>query len=177
MDNVWFTSDIHFFHKNILKFCPRPYSSVEEMNESIIEYWNSTVSRRDLIYVLGDFSFSNQTDTEEVLSRLSGNIHLILGNHDQVIRDNTRLHKYFDSISYYKEIKRGGPKVCMMHYPMREWNGMQYGSYHLYGHVHGSLPGVGRSMDVGVDTNNMQFYHWEEVDMILKDKEILKHHG
>lgn len=143
------TSDLHFFHKNIIKHCPktRPYSSVDEMNEALILYWNTLIGKNDVVFHLGDFSGGNWTKTAELISRLNGKIIFIIGNHDKVLRDNLPkedLHDYF-------ELWVNKVKVCMSHYPMTCWNQAGRGSIMLYGHTHGSFQGKGRTMDVGWD--------------------------
>ena len=76
------TSDQHFFHKNIIQYENRPFLTKEEMNESMIKDWNSVVHKRDYIYVLGDLAFGNKEMIKNLISRLNGRIHLIMGNHD-----------------------------------------------------------------------------------------------
>ena len=95
MCNIYFTSDLHFSHHNIAKFCPqfRQYSDVDEMNEALIRYWNETVQPEDIVYNLGDLSFARDIAAiAKVLRRLNGQHHLIYGNHDNVIMKNS---KYF----------------------------------------------------------------------------------
>ena len=83
-ENVWFTSDTHFNHANIIKYCNRPFASVEEMNEKLIENWNSVVGKDDLTWCLGDFCLGpdQKKHIPELVSKLNGRINLILGNHD-----------------------------------------------------------------------------------------------
>jgi calcineurin-like phosphoesterase family protein len=150
METFW-TSDSHYFHANVIRFCNRPYSSVDEMNENLIERWNSVVSPNDEVYHLGDFAFRQSNgDTVKVFSRLNGKIHLIRGNHDKgdVFQQN------WASVSDYKELKINHRKIVMSHYPMRSWNGMYHNSLHLYGHVHGNIADYSNCMDVGVDKWN-----------------------
>ena len=83
---VFMTSDLqlHFSHNNILKYCPdsRPFSSIEEMDEKIVENWNNKVTEHDFVYILGDISFGKPSYTCEILKRLNGKKYLIMGNHD-----------------------------------------------------------------------------------------------
>ena len=153
---IYFTSDLHFFHKNIAKHCPatRPYSSVVEMNEWLIKNHNSVMLDTDTLYILGDVSFGNSAQTLEVLKRMNGQKIVIRGNHD----------KWLDSTSYRSlaevgviqvhdllEVKLERQRFILCHYAMRTWNQQHRGSIHLFGHSHGSLPGFGKSMDVGWD--------------------------
>lgn len=192
MNNIWFTSDTHFKHKNILKFCPktRQGRDSDEMTEILIQNWQRDVKPGDRVYLLGDVFFCNATEVRKILPRLTGEIHLIYGNHDQVIRNNKDIRDQFTSVQEYKEIKIGQQKVVMFHYPMLEWNSMHYGAYALFGHVHGSMdnhPAVlsARTMDVGIDSRPagiapsngpMSLWHYDQVDSILSARPIRKHH-
>ena len=82
MANIYVTSDTHFNHKNIIEYCNRPYSSVEEMNKAIIDNWNSVVKDEDTVYVLGDFCLGGKEAIKELCSQLKGHKILIKGNHD-----------------------------------------------------------------------------------------------
>lgn len=177
---IFFTSDNHFFHRGILNFCreTRQGETAEEMNELMITKWNSQVTPKDTVYCLGDFSFGNANQTEDILRRLNGRIHLVKGNHDYWI--DARTSTYFESISDYKEIKIDKKKIVMFHFPIFEWNKMHYGSFHLYGHVHGTSSVEGRAIDVGIDARpqkDMGLWTWEELDVILESRQIRTHHG
>lgn len=190
--SIWFSSDTHFRHKNIMKFCPntRVGADSDEMTETLIRNWNRDVKHDDTVYILGDVFFCGATEARKILARLSGNIHLVYGNHDQVIRNNKDIRDMFASVQEYLEIKIDGKKVVLFHYPMLEWNGMHHGAYALFGHVHGSMdnhPEItsARIMDVGVDSRPMgvapdngamSLWSWEQVDRILKDRPVRGHH-
>ena len=80
--DYWFISDTHFQHKNILKFSPGPFSSVEERDEVMIENWNSVVKNGDYVYHLGDVFFGSKETFPSLWKRLNGSKRLIIGNHD-----------------------------------------------------------------------------------------------
>lgn len=148
---IFFTSDTHFNHANILKHCNRPFKSVFDMNYSIIENWNNTVTDGDEVYILGDFCWKNNPDV--FLSKLNGKKHLIHGNHDH---KKTRNSKLWKSSQPYLELKYDNNLFVLFHYPIQIWNKKHFGSYHLHGHVHGALVGKEKenAYDVGVDCNN-----------------------
>ena len=81
-NKVFFTSDTHFSHKNIIRYCDRPFASVEEMNKGIITMWNETVPKDGIVFHMGDVCFGGNARWEEMLSQLNGTIYLIRGNHD-----------------------------------------------------------------------------------------------
>lgn len=157
---IHFVSDLHYFHKNIILYSQRPFASVEEMNDKLIENWNRVVAPTDTIYSLGDFSFGNYLLTCNVLSQLNGEHHMILGNHDKTIIENqTKLISsgLVKSIQYYKELKYNNTLFVLFHYPMRSWNKKHYDAIHCFGHVHNSLFNSpwGKSIDVGVDSKTI----------------------
>lgn len=170
MSHIYFTSDLHLYHKKILEFCPnRNCDSVEEMNQKIIEAWNSKVGVNDTVYNLGDVSFGKQDETMEVLGQLNGKVHLILGNHDQMMTRGY-LNHCFHSIQDYKTIKIDGKHIVLFHFPIESWDRRQYCSLHLHGHIHGNTIECVTSkerklrMDVGVDTrSDMAPWSWEEI--------------
>lgn len=151
----FYTSDLHFFHKNICNLTDRnTVTNPENHTQWLIDLWNSQVSEYDTVYVLGDFSFGNLEKTKEVIQKLKGSIVLILGNHDKesdikLLHDSELIDFYFN----YLEIKIEGVKACMSHYPMVSWNKKHYGSYMLHGHTHGHYtPEIGKILDVGLDS-------------------------
>lgn len=134
--NIFFTSDLHFFHKNVIRFDNRPFTSVEDMNETLIRNWNRKVKNNDLVYILGDISWGNDEETCGIFARLKGRKVLIKGNHDK-IRGNIK--NYFEEITDYKEITLPGNKcVVLCHYPIVFFNKHHYGAFMFYGHVHNS---------------------------------------
>ncbi len=158
--NIWFTADTQFGHCNILKYCNRPFKDHDHMNESMIERFNEVLRPGDVLYHLGDVKHSQMT-WDNTLGRLNTKeIHLILGNHDK-----TKEAKQwrFRSINDLKSLTVAGQNIKMAHYAMRTWASKRYGGMQLYGHSHGQLPGLGRQMDVGVDTNNFYPYHVDEI--------------
>ena len=172
MSNIFFISDTHFSHHNIIKYCYRPFSSIKEMDETIIENWNNTVKAGDLVYHLGDFAFvKTADDLEKITKRLNGNIYLILGNHDrQIIKSSNKFVWKRD----YARIKVGSQKIILSHYAFRVWDCKHHGSYHLYGHSHGTLPDDegSYSIDVGVDAQNFTPISFEQVVEIMGKKKV-----
>jgi calcineurin-like phosphoesterase family protein len=153
-ERLFFTADTHFYHKNINYIMKRPYSSMEEMIETMILLWNTTVPKDGTVFHLGDVSFGNTTNTVSVLGQLNGKIHLIKGNHDHGMSATVR--EIFTTTSDYTELlvnEGGGTKqrISLMHYPLRVWNHSHYGAWNLHGHSHGSLEPIGKQLDVGVD--------------------------
>lgn len=140
----FYISDTHFGHFNIIKHCNRPFSTAEEMDNTIIQNWNKVVSDNDTVYILGDLAFSKGAkEPAEYLRQLNGKKIMIVGNHDYDISKNRSKYlknNLFSGIYDYLEISdslgKEMKKVILSHYPMAEWNGFFRGSIHLYGHVH-----------------------------------------
>ncbi len=181
-NKTFFTSDNHFSHKRIQEFCPltRFGSDVLDMNERMVAAWNAKVPEDGVVWCLGDFSFGGKDSALSYIKRLNGTKHLVYGNHDKIIRKNADLRSCFASTQEYKEISVDGIAVIMFHYPIREWNHMHHGAFHLYGHVHGGFDKapLGRSIDVGIDTRfDMAPWSWVEIKAKLELMEIRPHHG
>lgn len=159
----FYTSDLHFYHKNIIKYEDRPFSSVEEMNEYLICKWNNKVSDNDEVYILGDFAFCSGTDANKLLDRLKGKKYLIRGNHDSFLSDRGFDKTKFEWIRDYAKITDSGEKVILFHYPIAVWDSQHYGSIHLYGHVHSNkdnhhplLIKLDNAYNVGVDVCGLE---------------------
>ena len=86
---IYFTSDLHFYHKNINKYAKRPLDSVEEMNEKLIKNWNNRIKSEDEVYILGDFTMKGTEYAADILSKLKGKKYLIKGNHDNFVNQET----------------------------------------------------------------------------------------
>lgn len=150
----FFTADTHMNHSNIIKYCNRPFQTVEEMNETIINNWNSVVKDNDEVYHLGDFVLTkDRFAMKNFRGKLNGGIILIKGNHDRLNREDYQL---FNKVAELMEIRYNGQKITLCHYAMRTWNCSHHGSLHFYGHSHGTLPIFRNSLDVGVDANDFR---------------------
>lgn len=170
MKNIWFTSDTHFGHENILKYCDRPFDSVEEMNEQMIDNWNSVINNKTVVYHLGDFAYRNSVEEcKEILDRLKGKIHLIKGNHDH--KDILKFDRW-ESVSDIVNLKYRKKKLVLFHYPIRSWNGRWRGSIHLYGHVHGQGEEYGKSLDVGVDSWNYKPVSFDQIMEVMENRDV-----
>ncbi len=162
-EHLFFTADTHFGHRNIIKYCQRPYTSVEEMEETIIANWNSVVDKDDLVFHLGDFAMGGSKEWSRLLQRLNGRIHLILGNHDvQTIRSGV---SSFEGIAMQMMLNVQGQKIYLNHYPFLCYSGSSRNTWQLFGHVHTCSNNNGKDSsrlkmllptqyDVGVDNNN-----------------------
>ena len=135
MNKTFFTSDLHFGHKNIIQYDSRPFKDTEEMDRKLIERWNRKVDATDSIYILGDVSWYGSQKTTDILNQLNGKKHLIKGNHDD-IRGNIK--DCYEAVKEYVEINVDGKKVILSHYPIHFYNHHYFGAIMLYGHVHNS---------------------------------------
>lgn len=186
MDKIWFTSDTHYGHANVIKYANRPFKDVQEMNEAMIANWNRVVGHNDIVYHIGDFAFiRNEDDVLAILNRLVGRKILILGNHDRKM--TSKVKSQFQFVTPYYELKvqdpdahNGRQDIVLMHYSMRVWNKSHYGAWQLYGHSHGSLPDMDTmlSMDVGVDCTDYTPISYDQVKAVMKTKRFvpIDHH-
>jgi calcineurin-like phosphoesterase family protein len=171
-DKVFFTSDPHFGHKNIIRFCNRPYEDLDEMHKDMIERWNNTVPKDGIVFILGDIAFHmSKNKIKDILNQLNGKKYLIMGNHDRL--DSLPL-ECFEHISMMdqiviKSISIDGESeytTCILsHYPLMRWAGVTRGVISLHGHEHGNIPNkeyMFNQMDVGWDTFG-QPYSWKDI--------------
>lgn len=172
MKNIFFSSDLHLGHSKIIEHCNRPFTSVDEMDTTLINNWNNKVSKKDIVYFLGDFAFRNAKSVPSYLEYLYGEIHIIWGNHDHKVA--RKYANMFSSCHELLELKIDNQLIVMCHYAMRTWRNSNRGSIHLYGHSHGNLPPTFNSMDVGVDCHNFSPISLEEVcQKINKNNETI----
>ena len=172
--NVWFTSDTHFWHENILRFCNRPFANASEMNEVLIRNWNETVPEDGIVFHLGDFAFGGAKEWNEILNRLNGKIYLILGNHDMK-QVKQGFMKRFEFVTQQMTIRVGGQTIILNHNPFLTYGGCYRNTWQIFGHVHsGPLADKGKDLarlqvlfprqyDVGVDNNNFRPISFTEV--------------
>ena len=194
---LFFTSDTHYNHKNICRGVTnwrmqdgsipidqtRDFKNLEHMNDTIVDNINKTVGQNDILIHLGDWSFGGFESIQEFRERIvCKNIYLLYGNHDHHIENNRQnIQSTFSQTSQYQMLTvynhKGENKVefILMHYPLTSWHDMNKGRFHLFGHVH--LPSnkkimEGRSMDVGMDGNNMMPYNMTEIVKKLSDRPV-----
>ena len=189
--NVWITSDTHYHHTNICRGITnwrtqdgkipvnstRDYFSMDQMNDVIVDKINSKVGQDDTLIHLGDVAFGGFDKIGQFLDRLvCKNIHLVLGNHDQHIKNNrSDIQGKFLSVNHYSEVQIDGVNFVLCHYPLQSWNGLNKGVIHLHGHVH--LPenrkfGNGKRMDVGVDGNGMDPYNIDDIIKMMNKRPV-----
>lgn len=140
----YYIADNHFYHRSLLEHMDRRgFSSVEEMNEHMIVQWNKKVRKNDEVVILGDLSWGNAQQTQEILDQLQGHLFMIRGNHDYFLDDKNFDRSQFGWIKDYSELNDHRRKVVLSHYPIACYNG-QYRkneqglakTYMLHGHIH-----------------------------------------
>ena len=177
-DKIWFTADSHIGHRNIIKYCQRPFSDVEEMNKTLISNWNKVVGINDYVFHLGDFSVGGAAEWTSLLDSLNGRIFLVLGNHDMNNVDQGFMRR-FEDVSMQMLISIGKQRVYLNHYPFLCYGGAYRGTWQLFGHVHTSscMSGLDgprlqmlfpRQYDVGVDNNNYTPISFAEVEVNIQ---------
>jgi len=193
--NIWFSSDFHFGHTNIAgpsvsvwKSGYRNFNSVQEMNDALVTNINKVVGEDDILYFLGDWSFGGPHNIYYLRkSLIVKTIHFIRGNHDQHIKDKEIkfLDSSFNPMDLFTSVqdvftgKIGSRDFHLSHYSHQVWPASHKGCIHLFGHSHASLKGIGKSMDVGVDTHpEFRPYHINEIFRIMDkiDVKFIDHH-
>lgn len=192
---IFFTSDLHFFHRNVIRLCNRPFKDLDEMHRELIGRWNEVVSPDDTVYVLGDVFFCGTQKAEAILNQLNGRLILVRGNHDHF--SLTKLRTMFAEVHSQLELEIAGQNVLLSHYPFapteREiltyklknlwkfWRKKKYmdlrymdrrpenkGGFLLHGHVHTAWRQRGRMINVGVDQWNFTPVSLETIESLIR---------
>ena len=199
-ENIWFTSDTHYAHKNICRGvsnwgtkdedgnfhvsveATRDFPDLLAMNTALVERINDSVKEDDVLIHLGDWSFGGQDKIFEFREQINcKNIILIYGNHDVHIRKNHRgEQKLFKHLADYEELrvkKSDGTtsSFVLCHYPIISWNEMRQGTIMLHGHQHlkGEIKfGAGKRMDIGACGNDLHPYHLSEILSIMNERPV-----
>lgn len=167
---VWFTSDLHINHDNIIKYCKRPFTSTEDMNESLIKRWNSKVSQDDIVYVVGDVFLGDPAQAAPIVQRLNGKKILILGNHDR--SPKTMIASGFNEVHRRLEITlRDGRKALLSHKPLPEMLLREY-DLQIHGHRHVEPAVSGKRINVCVDLWGYEPVHESEICDIILNPEL-----
>lgn len=186
---IYFTSDHHFYHANIIRYCKRPFATVEEMNDEMLRRWNSVVRSDDIVYYLGDFSLAKRP-VEYFVPRLNGEKYLIMGNHDPCHPCHKKkaeagkeifLKAGFKSLELERTIEIAGQSVLLNHMPYvvvqensqhydlkyKEFRPKNKGLWLLHGHVHEKWKIKNRMINVGVDVWDFYPVPVTEVEKII----------
>jgi calcineurin-like phosphoesterase family protein len=169
--NIFFSADWHNLHYNILRFCNRPFKNVIEQEQCLLENHNSIVKPKDIVYCIGDIAMTKE-GAISALSKMNGIKIFILGNHD--FKFENIIKQYCREVHNLCDIRIEQQKITLCHYAMRVWNCSHHGAWCVHGHSHGTLPSLGKSYDVGVDSNNFKPVSFEELEVIMSKKEC--HH-
>lgn len=199
-NKLWFSSDTHYSHANILHHCNRQFLNIYEHDEVLINNHNSVVNKNDDYFFLGDFAYRCSPErVSEIINKLNGHIYIILGNHDKpllqavkrglltnvlnsgkltifglstILEDNT--------ISISKMINVEGQLIFLSHYGIRSWPSSFRGSFHLFGHSHSRLQPFYKSMDVGVDVEtdtHRKFFPWSYEEIKIQMDKVTEPFG
>lgn len=183
---IFFSSDQHFGHRNVIDFCDRPFTDTKEMGGALISNWNSKVSNNDIVFVLGDmFWFHGRHEIKKVAGKLNGKtIYIVPGNHCKREAYELCDERYIllDDISAIYLRNEGEPQciaeIFISHCPLMTWPHRDRGAYNFFGHIHSGprtkakvdqdLPLFDRQYDVGVDNN--EYYPIEFNEILEKIK-------
>lgn len=179
---IFFTSDTHFKHGNIIRYCNRPFEGASQMNNILVENWNREVGENDIVFHLGDFCFGSRKDWKRFREKLNGKIYLVQGNHD---REDEIYYEGFESVddivqlALYDEEVEGWATLILCHYCLTTWPGQWKGALHCFGHSHTSPHSTTQldndviakrplpSYDVGVDNNDFAPISYEDLKVIF----------
>jgi len=173
---TYLTADLHLGHKNIIDYCNRPFSGLDQMHEYLLAQIQEAVDPGDELWILGDLTGPHTfDDLRSFLAQIPCPIHWIEGNHAP---DLDKISDLVEHEGHYAEIKSGiknaegyGLSIALSHYPMVRWNGSAHGHFHAHGHVHDGLreKNLGeRRMDVGVDAQGFKPISVKDLALVLK---------
>ncbi len=165
---IYFTSDLHFGHSNIIKYCLRPFTSRNQMDSTLIYNWNETVGNDDIVYILGDFTMKGadkRGQIEKIVRKLNGTKHLILGNHD-TLKPLAYLEIGFKSVHTSLDlwIPEYEERYLLTHDPVHSIT--MPDEIWLVGHVHQMFSELGNAINVGVDVRDFKPISFMEVQSI-----------
>ncbi len=179
----FWTSDTHFGHSAILRYCQRPWYDVESMNRGLISRWNDTVSDDDIVIILGDFAMGKISDSLSIAERLNGKKYIVPGNHDRMWQGNRDPEKWvqkYEDVGFHilpsvSLANIGGYTVKVCHFPY-DMHDERYSDFHpkdegdviLHGHVHDTWRVKGRQINVGVDAWAWRPISDDEITPILE---------
>jgi calcineurin-like phosphoesterase family protein len=175
---IWFTSDTHYNHRNICRGISkwedtsrcRDFNSLEEMNDTIVNNINRVVKEDDTLFHLGDWSFHGTDKIYEFRKKIvCKNVHLIYGNHDTAIHQDSAIQQIFSSVAFYREISINGQNVMLMHYPLRTWNKWHHDSWMLYGHCHGNLQ---HQIPSRMLKQLIEEERWDDIEALAEGKDV-----
>lgn len=156
---IYYTADLHFASTDVIEKAGRPFSSTEEMDETLIRNWNAVVSADDTVYLVGDIGNHALPFPEAQMEKLCGHKHLIRSNHDTCIENQERLLDFFESVTDFLEIDDGGVHITLCHYPIIY---IQNG-FMIHGHLHNAkkkafeiLTQLPKNLNAGVDVNDFR---------------------
>lgn len=168
MRNIWLTSDTHFGHENIIRYCNRPFANAKEMDDAIRTKWNETVKDGDIVYHLGDVYFGakigNNEEPEDFLKTLKGRKRLLLGNHDEL--KNGVLQRSFQKVGLWRKFSEFG--LILTHVPVHESTlyetpDANFPCYiNVHGHIHDKAAPSGMHFNASVE--------WLEYGLINVDE-------
>jgi calcineurin-like phosphoesterase family protein len=189
----YFTADTHFGHANIIKYCQRPFASAGEMNQVLINNINERVQPEDTLFHLGDWSFGRDKKTNDAQVYLEQirckKVIIIPGNHDPHHANGLPKKEFAELFAGCYPFLRlkltewvdEPTEIFLFHYACRVWIKSHHGTWHLYGHSHGTLPDLAasRSLDIGVDCHNFRPLNVPEIAELMAKKkfEPIDHHG
>ena len=146
---IYFISDTHFNHKNIIKYCNRPFENIDEMNKVLIENWNNTVTDFDTIFHLGDVALTSESEMRELIPKLKGKKILVKGNHDK------KSNEFFRNVGFgiipENPLKLNKEKLILSHKPLKDTE-IPDGYVNVHGHIHNNP-----LHKINPETNEMEY--------------------
>ncbi len=175
---IYYISDLHFGHTNVIFFDKRPFKDRDEMDRVLMVNWNSRVGDDDTVYIVGDLCYRSAHSADWYLKQLKGHKILILGNHDGPILKDPEALALLDGVEKMMDVNDCEKTVTLCHYPIAEWNSYFHGSWHVFGHIHNSknesyefMRKKRHALNAGCMINNYMPVTFEE---LIKNNELFR---
>lgn len=179
LDNVFVSADHHLGHENIIKFCNRPFESVDEMDQALIDNWNKVVKPDNTVYHLGDFTLGDWKMARDYLNQLNGNINFLCNpwHHDKRwlpksdrVFVGDKVIRFLPPMVVLEVPELGKDNhplaITLCHYPLAVWDRKHYSGICFHGHCHSNYQGEGLILDVGVDNIYKLFVEYRPVSLV-----------
>ncbi len=179
---IYYISDTHFNDERVAALCGRPFKSIQEHDQALVNNWNKKVTNNDIVYFVGDICTNFFPGVIDLLKSLNGEKYLVVGNHDMDAIEEYKSSGIFKKVEYIMIIKDQGRDVILSHQPLMDWDTVIRGSYLIYGHIHNKTIKNGieyqqikdyyknkKAYNAGVDVTNFEPV---TLDELIKLKEI-----
>lgn len=172
LNDIWFISDTHFGHNNIIKFSDRPFENLQHMTDGLVNNFNACVKSNDVSIWVGDVAFMNENEAQKLVKRLNGYKILVVGNHDIFKKNKRIMNLGFDEYHITYNLQFDSTVVAITHYPIDSGN-LPKGWINVHGHLHRNGHHADE-IDTPTHINvNCEFWNYTPINIKTLHKKII----